>query len=134
MRVRGQSCRIQRCKRRPSVDGLCRTHATEEADKLFSLAVRSVGVCQIDDDRPCNGNLQCMHILSRSFRAVRWDRNNALCGCAGHHKHYTENPAGWFLWVVDRMGLDEFQALYERAHTHVAPDLELVLAELRAAA
>ncbi len=134
MRVRGQTCRIQRCKRRPSVDGLCKTHATEEADKLFSLAVRSVGYCQIDDGKPCNGNLQCMHILTRSLRAIRWDRRNALCGCAAHHTYYTHNPAGWFLWVTDTIGTAEFQELYDLGHTHQAPDLELVLAELRAAA
>lgn len=134
MKIRGAKCSRQRCKRRPSVNGLCRTHATEEADRLFSLAVRSVGYCQIDDGKPCKGNLQCMHILTRSLRAIRWDRRNALCGCAGHHTYYTHNPHDWVFWLFERFGEAYVLELRADAQTHVAPDLELVIAELKAEA
>ena len=133
MRVRGTSCRIQRCKRRPKVDGLCGTHAVAEADRLFSLQVRAVGYCENDTDRH-NGNLQCAHGFSRSYKATRWDRRNGFCLCAGCHVFYTHHPIEWAEWMLDRLGDRTLKELRELALTHRTPDLELVLAELRAAA
>ncbi len=134
MRVRGSSCRIQRCKRSPSVDGLCKTHAVQEADRLFSLAVRSVGRCEVEDGTAHNGNLQCAHGFSRSYKATRWDRRQCFCLCAGHHTFFTHHPIEWDLWMLDRMGIELYADVRERALTHRTPDLEVVLAELRAAA
>jgi hypothetical protein len=134
MKVRGSECSRQRCKRRAYVAGMCKTHATDEADRLFSLAVRSVGECQIRDGRPCNGNLQCMHLLTRSLRVIRWDRRNALCGCAGHHTYYTHNPHDWVFWLFQRFGEEYVLQLRRDALTHQPPNLADVLAELKAAA
>jgi hypothetical protein len=128
------SCRIQRCKRRPSLDGLCKTHATEEADRLFSLAVREVGYCEVNDGKPHNGNLQCCHLFSRSYKAIRWDRRNALSGCQAHHTYYTHRPVEWDELMRERLGYDLYAELRDLALTHVAPPLDEVLAELRAAA
>ena len=133
MRVRGQTCRINRCKRRPSVDGLCKTHAVLEADRLFSLAVRAVGRCESGRETHL-GNLQCAHGFSRSYKAVRWDRRNAWSFCAGCHVFYTHKPIEFDLWMLDRLGIELYGELRELALTHRTPDLELVLAELRAAA
>lgn len=131
VRIRGSSCRIQRCKRRPSVDGLCKTHAVEEADKLFSLAVRSVGRCESGRDTHL-GNLQCAHGFSRSYKAIRWDRRNAWSFCAGCHTYYTHHPIEWDLFMMDRLGVTVYCDLRDLALTHRMPDLEVVLAELRA--
>lgn len=133
MKVRASACRIQRCKRRPAIDGLCKSHAVEEADRLFSLAVRSVGRCE--SGRPGHlGNLQCAHGFSRSYKAVRWDRRNAFCLCGGCHTFYTHHPIEWDLWMLDRLGLELYSELRGLALTYRMPDLDVVLGELRAAA
>ncbi len=134
VRVRGQVCRIQRCKFPPRVDGLCKKHLVMECDRLFSLQVRSVGRCEVADGKPHSGNLQCMHLFSRSYKAVRWDRRNAAAGCGGHHTFLTHHPIEHDMWMLDRLGIELYGELRELALTHRAPDLELVLAELRASA
>ena len=76
-----------------------RMNATKRADALFSAAVRSRGVCEIAEwglaGPPCSGALQCCHIISRRYRAIRWDEDNALCGCQAHHTYYTHRPLEW---------------------------------------
>lgn len=133
VRVRGQSCSRLRCKRVPSVDGLCKTHATEEADRLFSLAVRAPGVCTLNN-AACSGNLQCAHGFSRRYKNVRWDRRNAWPLCAGHHTYFTHRPIEWDLWMREQLGENLYLILQATALKTTAPDLELVLADLKAAA
>jgi hypothetical protein len=67
------------------------------ADKLFSLYIRKIGICQLrgKDGIRCGGNLQCMHITTRGKTALRYEPLNALCGCAGHHVFYTYHPDDW---------------------------------------
>lgn len=67
-------------------------------DKIFSKLVRTQDRCELSglDNIRCNGNLQCMHIIGRANRNLRWDRNNAICGCAGHHIYYTHHPFEFF--------------------------------------
>lgn len=67
------------------------------ADKLFSLLIRKVGYCQLagKDKIRCGGGLQCMHVITRGNKGIRWDPANAICGCAGHHVYYTHNPEAW---------------------------------------
>jgi hypothetical protein len=59
-----------------------RMASTKKADALFSKAVRSRGKCEMAGLFPkikCNGVLQCAHIISRRYRAIRWDvRQSAL--------------------------------------------------------
>lgn len=69
----------------------------DKADKLFSLQVRRMGVCELQgkDNVRCGGVLQCAHIETRGAHAIRWNMNNALCICAGHHVYYTNHPSLW---------------------------------------
>ena len=68
-----------------------------KADKLISLFVRLIGVCQLKgkDTIHCSGQLQDMHILTRGNTPLRYDLTNHLCGCSGHHVFYTNNPKKW---------------------------------------
>lgn len=71
---------------------------TKRADTAFSKAVRARGMCELAPMRPdleCAGALQCCHVLSRSYRAVRWMPQNALAGCAAHHVYFTHRPLEW---------------------------------------
>jgi hypothetical protein len=71
--------------------------ATAKADKLFSAHIRSAGRCFARGQGPteCNGNLQCCHVMSRRYRAIRWNEDNAVCMCAAHHYYYTNKPLEW---------------------------------------
>lgn len=134
MRVRGQTCSKQRCKKPPKVAGLCKTHATDEADRLFSLLIRSEGSCAARGDAgvACNGALQCAHGFSRSYRNTRWDERNAWPLCQAHHTFYTHRPIEWTIWMKDRMGENLYLIVQATALQTKAPDLEAILAELRA--
>lgn len=131
--AKGDTCSIGRCKGR-KIPGLswCSKHTIKKCDELFSLQVRSVGRCEADDGRPHNGNLQCAHGFSRSYKAIRWEPRNAFSLCGAHHTHYTHHPIEWDLWMLDRLGVETYTELRTQALTHRTPDLELVLAELRA--
>jgi hypothetical protein len=66
----------------------------KRADAAFGVHVRARGVCE--SDRPNHaGNLQCAHIISRSYRVIRTDPRNALALCQGCHTYYTHRPLEW---------------------------------------
>jgi hypothetical protein len=55
------------------------------ADRLASLIVRSRGACQYPD---CGVrmDLQCCHIVGRTYNRTRTRLDNLLCLCATHHR------------------------------------------------
>ena len=65
----------------------------KKCDKLFSQIIRSKGFCEFKgkDKVKCSSVLNTMHIFSRTNLRLRWDENNVICGCAGHHRYYTTN-------------------------------------------
>lgn len=94
-----------------------KTQAVKKADALFSKEVRSVGYCEAQIYPPvkCNGNLQCCHIRSRRYRAVRWLRENAVCMCAAHHLYFTHHPLEWEEFAQALRGPMRFDRLREMA-------------------
>ena len=123
------ACSRQRCSRPARVEGLCKTHATAEADRLFSLAVRERdGVC-----RACGSTyaLQCAHIVSRRYHVTRWRLNNAVTLCLPCHKRFTEWPLEWEVWVNAEIGAVMHDALKYAARTGDVPHLADVLTKLR---
>ena len=102
-----------------------------QADKLFSLIVRAVGQCAECFEGKA---LQCAHIVSRSYRSVRWSFDNAVALCAGCHVYYTHHPLEWERFVTERMGAADFASLKARALAKWDGDLEGVLVRLAARA
>lgn len=102
----------------------------KRADAMFSLKVRSIGRCQADDGRPCKGVLQCAHLFSRRYRAVRWTDDNAVSLCAGHHLYYTHRPIEWDNWMQNRLTLNRYEELRHLALTGGKPDMAEVLSRL----
>lgn len=92
-----------------------RSTLSNRADKLFSLKIRSLGYCVLKDmDKvKCGGVLQCAHIIGRANRRLRWDLNNALCLCSGHHSYYTNHAWEWSL-LIER----EFPNKYKYLNKH----------------
>jgi hypothetical protein len=92
---------------------------TRKADALFSAAVRSRQRCEIAEwglaGPPCSGALQCCHIISRRYRAIRWDERNALCGCQAHHTYYTHRPLEWDQAIIENLGVEYLSHLRAKA-------------------
>lgn len=107
-----------------------RTTLRNKADKLFSLAIRSVGKCA-----NCGGteNLQCAHVISRSYWPTRWDEDNAVCLDARCHIYFTHRPLEWEDWVNDHLGKDKRLELKQRAQANLAVtiDYDLLIADLK---
>lgn len=108
-----------------------RRNYSKQCDELFSKLVRSVGVCEIDDGRPCSGVLQCAHGFSRRYHAVRWDRRNAFSACQGHHFYYTNNPLQWDDFLHKTWGTVQYLRMRNLAVTGTKPDTKALLLELR---
>ena len=107
------------------------THAKQvrEADRLFSLLVRSVGRCEADDGRPCKGPLQCAHLFSRRYEGARWMPANAVALCAGHHVFYTHRPEEWDDWRRTFLA-NTYEYVRGRAMFGGKQDMDQVLARL----
>ena len=80
-----------------------RSNYMKQADASFSKWIRARdGQCQAKDGRDCSGNLQCAHLISRSYKAIRTNPDNAVALCQGHHVFYTHRPLEWREWVEAR--------------------------------
>jgi hypothetical protein len=126
-------CEVRRCTRIARIRTYCASHARARADRLFSLKVREVGACQMKTMTPCQGPLQCCHLISRRYSAVRWDSRNAVAGCARHHQWWTAHPLEWDLWCTARLG-DLGWAELRRAALSDKVELAEVLASLESQA
>lgn len=79
-----------------------RQNYMKKADVLFSKIVRTRdGRCVAagTDTTECKGVLQCAHIISRSYKAIRCNLDNAVTLCQAHHMYYTYRPDEWKWWV-----------------------------------
>ncbi len=90
-------------------------NATAKADVLFSRLVR-------DRDHMCVrcgtvNNLQCAHIWSRRYRALRWRFENAITLCSGCHMYFTLRPAEWAEWCEARWFAEDETFLRNGGHT-----------------
>ena len=130
-------CSVRGCKRAATVNAVtwngdpeiryCLSHAKQEADRLFSLAVRSVGHCE-----RCSKTegLQCSHFISRRYLGVRWTRLNAECLCRGCHKYLTERPLEARDRARELLGATVYDELEDQARRFVGPvDYAAVLAK-----
>ena len=73
-----------------------------QADKWFSKLIRegAFWICQrcgiiSEEGRATGGDraMQCSHFISRQYKSVRLDSNNALCLCASCHAHVEKDPS-----------------------------------------
>ncbi len=106
--------------------------ALKEADRLFSLIVRSRGVCEAAGTAPdCKGVLQCCHGFTRGYMSTRWDERHSFCMCAGHHKYFTHKPLQWDEWRREQWGDDLYRELRTLALSGVVVRSRDVLPRLR---
>jgi len=107
-----------------------RMNQTKAADTLYSKIIRSRGGCIAVGIRfACSGNMQCAHVVSRTYRAVRWrtdDPPGAVPLCGAHHVWYTHHPLEW----IDFMG-EHYDAVRKLALTTPPESAGDALARLR---
>jgi hypothetical protein len=87
---------------------------TVKLDKECSRVVRSQGRCAWCGNTDYS-KLQCCHIFSRTYRAVRWDLLNLLCLCAGCHFRGHKNPVLFTEFVKEYLGEFKYEELKIRA-------------------
>lgn len=109
------------------------------ADKLFSLIVRAQGDCRYHHYgvmrlSDCKGPMQPAHIVSRSYRSIRWDEDNAMPLCAGAHRYFTARPVEWKRFVDELYGAGTYAGLEARALVVWDKDIEGTVARLKARA
>lgn len=120
--------------RTPVADKRATKTLKNKADRLFSLLIRSRGVCERCGKRPPEVMLQCAHVFSRSYTAIRWDERNALCLCRGCHHWGHMRPVEWTLFIEETIGADTVRVLLEKARNYAGRvkrvDYEELIAEL----
>ena len=97
---------------------MCRSHAKKQAIANLSAEVRSLGVCQLAgmDTVRCGGVLQAAHIFPKgAYPRIKFDRENLLCICAGHHRYYTERWPDWRAIVIRLVGQQTFDEVWDRS-------------------
>ena len=101
----------------------------KKADKLFGEIVRSRGKCERCGSKDF---LQTAHLISRRYKQVRWDLDNAFCLCRNHHVYFTHHPIEWDLYVEDKIGTTLYKTLKTRAliygkirYEEIIKDLEM---------
>lgn len=96
-------------------------------DELFSLYIR------LRDGYTCqrcgvkSKNTQCCHFHSRRKISVRFDPDNAICGCYGCHSWLDGNPMEKVEFFKHRLGKRKFNMLNSRMRiTYPKPDRKAI--------
>lgn len=88
-----------------------RRNYKEQADALFAKAIRDIGYCEECGISGPGAVLQCAHIVSRSYSAIRTNFLNAVCLCRACHFYYTPRPIEWEEWALRRLGNETYLQL-----------------------
>lgn len=75
------------------------------------------------------------HIFSRSNRSVRFDLDNGICLCSGHHTLCNDSahkaPLDFAEWIKKERGEKWYNSLRLKANTPAKPDRLLIYMYLR---
>jgi len=105
----------------------------KELDDLWHKAVlkRDNYGCKICGSRD---RLQTHHIFSRIRRSTRWDMENGITLCAGHHYLAHRDPEKFRRFVIQKIGEEKYEELYQKSLYVVRitlKDLERIKNELK---
>lgn len=107
-----------------------------KADKLWSLAIRQRdGSCRRCGRTKPEVILHAAHVISRRYKAIRWDLRNGICLCMGCHHWAHKQPVEFDWWVQELIGKELYESLRTEALNYVNRvekiDLEEVVAQLQ---
>jgi len=116
--------------------GRPKKHAIKQRDLdiMFSKIIRSRGICQAQATYrrvACGGYLQAAHIEGRVNRRLRWDEDNALALCSGHHRWFSGRPVEWTTFVSIHFPR-QFHYVLSVRNELVKPDYKVIHARLKA--
>jgi len=116
----------------------CAGHATDLADKLVGDFVKNRDqhrcVLQSFNRQPCYQPQQvywCHMIPKGRYRATRWEPDNAVTGCAGHHMAFDNAPIEKDAWCEAWLGSTRWEQLRAQARGQKAVDVALVIQAYR---
>ncbi len=117
--------------KKPSVKTL-----RNKADRLWSEMIRQRdGHCRRCLRHPPEIVLQAAHVISRRYKAIRWDERNGIALCVGCHHWAHKQPIEMDWWVQELIGKETYEALRFEALDYTGTlkriDLEEVIAELQ---
>lgn len=107
-----------------------------KADRLWSLMIRQRdGRCRRCDKEPPEIVLQAAHVISRRYKAIRWDEQNGLALCVGCHHWGHKQPVEFDWWVQGVIGREVYESLRKRALEYAGRvarvDLKEIIEELQ---
>lgn len=71
--------------------------------------------------------LDAAHCLPKSvYPSVRYDPANLLPLCREDHDYFTPRPVEWRVWFVQRIGVEQYEALLKRAARPMPPLPEVI--------
>ena len=89
-----------------------------KCDAVFSLIVRSVGVCLWCGKRPPEVMLNASHIFSRRYMAIRWEEKNCKSLCVRCHRgKWHAHPAEASVFLATIRTPEEIKWLQEQANS-----------------
>lgn len=107
-----------------------------EIDALWSKVVKTLAAheCQLwNCRRRCGGIMNAHHIFSRTSMATRWDLENGVCICHGHHRWIHSNPAAGTDEIREMIGDERYERIKARHYQTVqyrAEDRRRIFGEL----
>ena len=90
--------------------------AKREADRIFSLIVRSLGYCEKCGRENGEVQLQCSHWISRRYSNTRTDFDNAFSMCAACHRWWHNFPTDASDWAIEKRGRETYERIREAAN------------------
>lgn len=119
-----------------SARGLCNKHARREADRLWSLRVRT-GRCDLAVWHQtlgvkCGGPIVACHGFRRGYAATRWALWNGFSGCSGVNQWTEDHSLEWDAFLRDAWGAEYEPRRNSALGRGWKLDLAQVIAELSA--
>lgn len=104
----------------------------DKADRLWSQLIRQRdGACRRCGRGQGEVVLQAAHVISRRYKAIRWDDRNGICLCVGCHHWAHMQPIEFDWWVRDLIGGKTYETLRTEALAYTGTlkrvDLESVV-------
>lgn len=98
-------------------------------DVLWSKIIRERAnhKCEVDNCQHSQKVVQAHHIFTRSNRSVRWDLNNGISLCPGHHVYSSkfsahQTPTDFTYYLEQKYGREFLDELSRKSHSTVKLD------------
>ena len=105
----------------------------DQLDKLWAEIVKQRAGYKCEYCRKTT-YLNTHHIFSRSNLSVRWDLDNGICLCSGHHTLSNDSahksPVEFVEWIKEMWGIEWYERLRKKANTikkWTIPELETLV-------